>query len=370
MKYLLCVDSFKGSLTSMEAGNAIADGIREADPTSKIEVIPMADGGEGTLCALTEGLHGRYKTVTVTGPLGEPVNARYGIADQTAIIEMAEASGLILVKDTPDVLSATTYGTGELIKDAINEGIRDFLICIGGSATNDGGTGMLEALGARFEDAKGEPVKRGAAGLKDLKSIDLSGLMSELKECRFKVACDVDNPLCGPNGASMVFGPQKGATQELAEQMDEWLQNYAGLTKEMISRTDETQKGSGAAGGMGFALRTFLNAELLPGAEIVMEKTGAIDKIRSADIVITGEGRTDASTLNGKAPMKVAGPAKGYGKRAVIFCGIKGTGADKIEEQGIEVIEVKTEPQDKDPMDPETAKKNLRRTAGEVFGLI
>lgn len=326
MRIVIAIDSFKGSLTSYEAGNSIADGIRSAMPDANITIRPLADGGEGTVAALTAGNNGIIKNITVTGPVGRPVKSMYGILNSngssTAVIEMAKAAGITLVPadfpaDMRNPLYTTTYGVGELIKDAINEGCRDFIIGIGGSATNDGGIGMLQALGFGMLDDKGRQVPFGAIGLKNLKNITTDNVLPELSECTFRIACDVTNPLCGTNGCSAVFGPQKGATSQMIAAMDTWLAHYADIAGDIAGMTsgnaDSCFPGSGAAGGLGFAFHTFLNASLESGTHIILEATNLREYIRTADIVVTGEGRLDSQTVMGKAPAGVASIAKEYG---------------------------------------------------------
>ena len=353
------MDSFKGSLTSLEAGNAVKDGILSASSEHEVTVLPLADGGEGTLEALVEGLHGIYRSIDVTGPDGKNVTARYGIVHgDTAIIEMAQASGLTLVKEN-DILTATTYGTGELIRAALDEGIRKFIIGIGGSATNDGGTGMLEALGVKFENGS-----RGAIGLKTLTSIDVSSLDSRIKDSSFKVACDVRNPLLGENGCSFIYGPQKGASDEQIKEMDIWMKSYAELTKKVLPEADPDFPGSGAAGGMGFALKYYLGAELVSGSKLVLEVTHLEDYIQNSDILITGEGRIDGQSLNGKGPVEAARLAKKYGKEAIAIAGSEGPDAMLL----LEVFDsYHILPEVENCMQKDVAYDNLKETARECF---
>ena len=276
MKIVIATDSYKGSLTSLEAGNAIKAGILNVMPDAKVIVRPIADGGEGTVHALADGMNGKITSVTVTGPLGMPVSAEYAIIEEThtAIIEMAEAAGIALInKNELNPLKTTTYGVGEIIKDAIAYGCRNFIIGIGGSATNDGGVGMLMALGYEFLDESGKTIALGAEGLKDLNTIKDNHVIPELKNCKFNIACDVSNPLCGENGCSKVFGPQKGATKAMIGNMDKWLMNYAILTKRVNINSDINANGAGAAGGLGFAFKTFTNSILESGIRIVLEET-------------------------------------------------------------------------------------------------
>lgn len=334
MKAVVAIDSFKGSLTSLEAGNAAGRGILRAIPETEVSVLPLADGGEGTIDSIAPFVGGISKTVTVTGPLGKQIEAQYIFdpVSKTAYIEMAKSCGLTLLKeDQRDPYLTTTYGVGELMKDAISEGAEKLFICIGGSATNDGGAGMLQALGAKLTDKDGNDIKPGAIGLKDLYSVDKKDLIG--RDVSIVVASDVTNPLCGPDGASFVYGPQKGASEKACEEMDSWLEKYATL-----SGFDPYEKGTGAAGGMSFALKNFLGAELRSGAEIVMEITGAEDLIKNSDIVITGEGRIDSQTLNGKAPFKVMKVAIKYGKPVIGICGITGDGYEECLKAGFTKI--------------------------------
>jgi len=365
LKATVAMDSFKGSLTSLEAGNAVKDGILSASSEHEVTVLPLADGGEGTLEALTEGINGIYRSEEVTGPDGKIVLARYGIVHgDTAIIEMAQASGLTLVEEN-DILKATTYGTGELIRAALDEGIRKFIIGIGGSATNDGGTGMLEALGARFlSGAHGEEGARGALTLQTLTSIDISDLDSRIKESSIKVACDVRNPLLGKNGCSFIYGPQKGASQEQIEEMDIWMRSYAEQTRKILPEADPDFPGSGAAGGMGFALKYYLGAELVSGSKLIIDVIHLEDYIKGSDILITGEGRIDGQSLNGKGPVEAARLAKKYDKEAVAFAGSEGPDAKLL----LSVFDsYHILPDVPDCMQKEVAYENLKETARECF---
>ena len=385
MRIVIAIDSFKGSLTSYEAGNSIADGIRSAMPDANITIRPLADGGEGTVAALTAGNNGIIKNITVTGPVGRPVKSMYGILNSngssTAVIEMAKAAGITLVPaDSPadmrNPLYTTTYGVGELIKDAINEGCRDFIIGIGGSATNDGGIGMLQALGFGMLDDNGCQVPFGAIGLKNLKSITTDNALPELSECTFRIACDVTNPLCGASGCSAVFGPQKGATPQMIADMDTWLAHYADIAGDIAGMTsvnaDACFPGSGAAGGLGFAFHTFLNASLESGTHIILEATNLREYIRTADIVVTGEGRLDSQTVMGKAPAGVAAIAKEYGIPVIAFCGCASDDAGVCNDNGIDAFfpiltGITTL---EEAMSPDTARLNASATAKQVFRLI
>ena len=370
MKIVTAIDSFKGSMTSIEAGNAFAEGAKRVNANIEVEVRPLADGGEGTVEALIEGMHGKREMVTVTGPLGKQVDCVYGIIEDsmTAVIEMSGAAGITLVsKSELNPLDATTYGVGEVIKDAINKGCRRFIVGIGGSATNDGGVGMLQALGYSFLDKA-----LGAKGLKDLEHISNEYVIPELKECEFKVACDVTNPLCGTEGCSAVFGPQKGATPSMIMDMDKWLSSYASLARDMNSNADSKYPGTGAAGGMGFAFLTFTNASLKPGIDIVLEETRLEEYIKDADIVITGEGMLDFQTAMGKAPVGVAKLAKKHSKMVVAFAGGVTADAKACNENGIDAFFpiVRGITTLDEAMNNENAKNNLADTAEQVMRLV
>ncbi len=372
MKVVVAVDSFKGSLTSMEAGNAVLEGIRRVDSKADVIVRPLADGGEGTVEALVRGMNGSMQTVMVTGPLGELVSCEYGIMkdSKTAVIEMSGAAGLTLVpEEKRNPFHTTTYGVGEVIKDAISKGCRRFLVGIGGSATNDGGIGMLQALGYGFFDQNGNQVSFGAKGLKELDRITDSSVLPELKECEFRVACDVTNILCGENGCSAVYGPQKGATSSMITQMDQWLGHYAKLAGETYKKANPNQAGTGAAGGLGFAFLTFTNAVLESGIKIVLEETKLEDYIKEADLVITGEGRLDFQTAMGKAPVGVAKLAKKYQIPVIAFAGSVTREAVECNENGIDAFfpilrEVSTL---EEAMKQENAKANMIDTVEQVF---
>ena len=371
MKAVVAIDSLKGSLSSMEAGNAIAEGIYRADAEAKVEVRPLADGGEGTVDALVQGMNGSLRKVRVTGPLGDKVDAAYGIIEEAkmAVIEMSAAAGITLVPDEKkNPLFTTTYGVGEMIRDAIEKGCRKFVVGIGGSATNDGGIGMLQALGYDFLNSKGNAVPYGAKGLEDLAEIRKEHVLPELAQCEFKVACDVTNPLCGPLGASAVYGPQKGATPE----MDQWLADYAKLAANCSERADAEHPGTGAAGGLGFAFLTFTNAVLESGIKIVLEETKLEQYIQDADIVITGEGRLDGQTAMGKAPVGVAKLAGKYKIPVLAFAGSVTKDARKCNEEGIHAFFpiLRGITTLEDAMDAENARRNLMETVEQVFRLI
>ncbi len=375
MNITIAIDSFKGSLSSMEAGQAVAEGIRRVMPSAGIRIRPLADGGEGTTEALTAGLGGELKSLTVTGPLGRPVTASYGLIRERkmAVLEMASAAGLTLIsQEERNPLEATTYGIGEMIRDAIGEGCRHFLVGIGGSATNDGGTGMLSALGFQFLDSEGQPIPLGAKGLENLARISTENARPELSQCSFHIACDVTNPLCGENGCSAVYGPQKGADPEMIRQMDQWMERYGDLAARTFPAADKEAPGAGAAGGLGFAFLTFLNGSLESGVGMVLKEINLKDDIRDADLVITGEGRLDAQTVMGKAPIGVAHLAKEYGKPVIAFSGAVTREAGLCNQHGIDaffpimrgVVSLQ------EALDPGEARINAADTAEQVFRLI
>ncbi|MDD6232707.1 MAG: glycerate kinase [Frisingicoccus sp.] len=375
MKVVVAIDSLKGSLSSLEAGSAISEGIHRALKDAEVIVRPLADGGEGTVEALALGMNGRIEKIKVTGPLGHPVEAAYGIIDEThtAIIEMSAAAGITLISEQErNPLDTTTFGVGEMIKDAIKKGCRHFIVGIGGSATNDGGIGMLQALGFGFLDVNGNPVSFGAKGLKDIEKITDESVLPELKECYFKVACDVSNTLCGDQGCSAIFGPQKGATPSMIMQMDKWLADYAGLTQKKYPKANMNQAGTGAAGGLGFAFLSYMNASLESGIKIILDETKLESYVREADMVITGEGRLDGQTVMGKAPIGVANIAKKYGKTVIAFSGCVTEDAVVCNEHGIDAFFpiLRTVTTLNDAMDSENARKNMVSTVEQVFRMI
>ncbi len=375
MRYVVALDSFKGSLTSLEAGSAVKDAILNFDSNSEVVVLPLADGGEGTVEAMYNGLGGTLIEISVTGPLGGKVNAQYCILPdgKTAVIEMASAAGLTLVpEDKRNPLKTTTYGVGEIIKDAINRGCKRFIVGIGGSATNDGGTGMLSALGFEFLDVNGNPIPLGAQGLEFLHNISCENALPQLKNCSFCVACDVTNPLCGEFGCSKVFAPQKGATAEDIVKMDLWLENYAEISKTVFPKSDPKYPGTGAAGGLGFAFLTYLNGVLKSGVNIILEETGFEKYVQNADVVITGEGRLDFQSAMGKAPVGVAQISKKYNKKVIAFAGSVSDDADALRDYGIDEfyqITSKDMPLS-EAMKKDVAYKNLYNTVQKVISSI
>ena len=371
MRVTVAMDSFKGSLTSLAAGSAVKEGILRAIPDAEVTVRPLADGGEGTVAALAAGLGGQPVQVTVAGPRLAPVCATYcRIGKDTAVIEMAAAAGLpLLSPDQQDPMVTTTLGVGQLIAHAISAGCRRFIIGIGGSATNDGGTGMLSALGFSFLDADGMPIPPGARGLEKLHSIRTDDALSQLAQCTFEIACDVTNPLCGSNGCSAVFAPQKGAAPANIPKMDLWLERYAALTKQLYPHADKNHPGAGAAGGMGFAFLSYLNATLQPGSHIIARLTELDRYIAGADIVITGEGRMDGQSVLGKAPMAVAALGKKHGKQVIAFCGCATEDADICLAHGIDAYYpvIRQTPPPPEALLPENAYNNLLQCVCRVF---
>ena len=368
-KIVVAMDSFKGSLTSLEAGNAVRDGILENYPDFDVQIFPVADGGEGTVEALTFAKeHVQARTICVTGPVGTEVQAWYTIygqaGERTAVLEMAQAAGLPLVpEEKRNPMHTTTYGVGEMIRDAIACGCRKFILGIGGSATNDAGIGMLQALGFHFIDEAGKEVGYGAEGLAQVRSITTENVLPELASCTFRVACDVTNPLVGAQGCSAVFAPQKGADAKMVQEMDAAMNRYADIVEDMYRKNptpmenqltgyDEADKnvekndrqsqvknhmtpGAGAAGGLGYACLMFLHAVLKPGIDIVLDEIQIAQAIKTADAVITGEGRFDAQTLMGKTPIGVARIAKLYTVPVYAFAGCFGADVQTCIDSGV-----------------------------------
>ena len=392
MKVIIAIDSFKGSLTSMEAGLAIKQGILKAKPNADIIIKPLADGGEGTTDALISGLGGKRIDLTVTGPMGDPVDCYYGIIENdgclTAVMEMASAAGITLVPaDKKNPLVATTYGVGEMILHAMENGCRSFIIGIGGSATNDGGIGMLKALGFEFLDIDGNDVGEGGQALAKIASIKTDKVNSKLSSINFKVACDVTNPLCGKNGATYIYGPQKGVTLEIRDALDHGMANFAAQTVKSFESDFSDYPGAGAAGGLGFAFLSYLNATLTPGVDLILDAVELEEELSSckkADtaflsassdnqlIVVTGEGRLDHQTAMGKAPVGVARLAKKYGAKVIAFAGSVTKDASACNDAGIDAFFpiVRGVTTLEEAMKPENAKKNLTATVEQVFRLL
>jgi glycerate kinase len=341
MKIVIAPDSFKESLSALEVANAVEKGFREVFPEAEYVKVPMADGGEGTVQSLVDATGGRIVETEVTGPLGERVSAFFGMLGdgKTAAIEMAAASGLHLVpREKRNPLVTTTRGTGELILAALDEGAEHIIIGIGGSATNDGGAGMIQALGGRLLDRYGQEIGPGGGSLSELADVDLSGLDERLKRVKIEVACDVDNPLTGPKGASAIFGPQKGASPEMVAVLDQNLQHYATVIERVLGKQVKDIPGAGAAGGLGAGLLAFLNAELKRGVDIILETVKFAEKIQGAALVITGEGRIDGQTIFGKTPVGVAKTAKRYGIPVIAIAGSVSDDSDVVLNHGIEAL--------------------------------
>ncbi len=340
MKIIVAMDSFKGCCSAAKAGDAVCRGILRGDPDAELWNIPVADGGEGTVEAVTRDGRGTLYSCKVTGPMGDEVDACFGSVGDIAVIEMSAASGLPLVPKTQrNPLLATSYGTGELIRYALDAGFRRFLIGIGGSATNDGGVGMMQALGVSFQDAAGEELAFGGAALADLAKVDVSKLDSRLAACEITVASDVTNPLCGPNGATYVFGPQKGATPDMQLQLEEALRHYADVIQSDMGINVADMRGAGAAGGMGAAMQTFLKVKFCQGIQAVLDIVDFKSYLENVDMVFTGEGRTDAQTIYGKVPAGVAELTKQAGDIPVyILSGGIGKGAEALYNVGVDGI--------------------------------
>ena len=373
MKVVVAVDSFKGSMTSMEAARAVRDGILAADPKTYIVIKPLADGGEGTTDALIEGMHGEKVKITVTGPYGEKIDSYYGYLPEkkTAVIEMAAAAGITL-SDKRGPMQATTYGVGEMISDAIDRGCRNIIMGIGGSATTDGGIGMMKALGIQFLDENGNDVGEGAQALFRVRKIQKEGVHPFLSKVRFQIACDVTNPLCGSQGAVYVFGPQKGVTEEIKAMLDEAMNRYAAVVESTLGIRCRDIPGAGAAGGLGFACLAFLNAVLTPGIDLVLNAVDLESELLDADIVVTGEGRLDEQTAMGKAPVGVAKRAKKYGAKVIAFAGSVTEGAGACNKEGIDAFFpiVRGVTTLDEAMSKETAMANMRAASEQVFRLF
>jgi glycerate kinase len=343
MRIVIAPQSLKGSLTAAEAGQAIANGVRAVYPDADLDIVPVADGGEGTVQALVDATGGEVVQQTVTGPLGEPVLAFFGLLGdgRTAAIEMAAAAGLPLVPpELRDPRITTTYGVGELILAALDRGCRHFIIGIGGSATNDGGAGMAQALGASLLAEDGKEIEPGGAALATLARISTAALDARLQECTIEVASDVNNPLCGPTGASAVYGPQKGATPEMVAELDAALAHYSQVIERDLGQVVRDIHGAGAAGGLGAGLIAFLHATLRPGAQIVIEAVGLEERVRTANLVITAEGQLDSQTAYGKSVGAVAAVAKRYGLPVLALAGGLGDNYQTVYALGVDAVSV------------------------------
>lgn len=341
MKIVIAPDSFKENLTAAEVANSIEAGFKQIIPDAEYVKVPVADGGEGTLQSLVDATEGRFIEKSVTGPLGQSVKACFGLLGdgKTAVIEMARASGLELVApEDRNPLITTSYGTGELIHAALELGVEKIIVGIGGSATNDGGTGMMQALGAKLLAVDGCELGFGGAALANLAKIDISALNKRLQSVEIIAACDVDNPLTGSKGASAVFGPQKGADLMMVEQLDSALSHYAQIIEKDLGVSVHSVPGAGAAGGMGAALLAFMNASLKPGIDIVMDAVSLAEQVKGAHLVITGEGRIDGQTAQGKTPVGVARIAKAENIPVIALAGSVGKGVEAVYEQGIDAL--------------------------------
>lgn len=375
MKVVVAIDSFKGSLSSIEAGQAVKAGVLAAHPDANVIIKPLADGGEGTTDAFIEGLGGQRIDLTVTGPMGSPVSCYYGYLekDKTAIIEMASASGITLVPaHQKNPLTASTRGVGEMIIHALEKGCRHFIIGIGGSATNDAGIGMLKALGYSFLDEQGLDVGEGAQALGKVASIDAKNRHPLLDDCQFRIACDVTNPLCGENGATYIYGPQKGATEAQKESLDQDMAHFADVTETTLNCAFKNYPGAGAAGGLGFAFLSYLHASLSPGVELILDAINLSDALNGADIVVTGEGQLDRQTAMGKAPVGVAKLAKAHGAKVLAFSGSVTKEAVACNQAGIDAFfpilrRIVTL---EEAMDPSTARSNMTASVEQVFRLL
>ncbi|PLT27888.1 glycerate kinase [Peribacillus deserti] len=338
MKIVIAPDSFKGSLSAPDAAKAIERGAKRAFPEADTICIPAADGGEGTLDTLVAATNGQKIPVSVTGPLGEKVKAEYGILGdgKTCVIEMAKASGIPLIpREKLDPLKATTFGTGELIKEALDDGFTTFILALGGSATNDGGAGMLQALGLSLLDDNGAEISLGGAELAHICSVDLSKLDDRINKCQFLIASDVENPLIGPSGASFVFGPQKGATNEMVKRLDACLTHWADEVEKVTGVHLHDRPGAGAAGGIGGAFQAFFPSVMRRGIDVIIEYTGFQTALEEADLVITGEGQVDFQTASGKTPMGIAQQAQVKNVPTVILAGSVGEGIEALYQHGV-----------------------------------
>lgn len=338
-RVLIASDSFKGSATSVEVANYIATGAHQADPTIQVTTVPIADGGEGTVASVLAAVGGETREETVVGPLGQTVQAQWGMIDATtALIEVAEAAGLNLAKNDLDPMLTTTYGVGQLVKAALDQGAQKIYIGLGGSATNDGGIGMAQALGGHFYDAKGQELAYGGNGMLQLDHVDLSGLDQRLQSATIVGLTDVANPLTGPQGASAVFGPQKGATKETIQILDRGLDHLNQVLMDYQKRSCGNLPGAGAAGGTGFGILTFLGGRLEPGIEQIMRLTKLDDRIAQADLVITGEGQIDGQSLMGKAPIGIARLAKKHQLPVILIAGSIGDNIQAVYNAGVDLV--------------------------------
>ena len=371
MKVLVAIDSFKGSLSSLQAGNAVKSGIEKL--CDEVVVRPIADGGEGSVEALADALGAEFQELAVQNPLGEKITARYALAGELGILEMASASGLTLIeKSRRNPLKTSTYGFGEMILHAASKGARKFIIGIGGSATNDAGTGMLSALGFKFTDARGKALAGTGENLIKIAAISDADVPQSIKDSEFLIACDVDNPLFGENGAAHVYGPQKGADEAAVEALDAGLRSFANVVSRSLGKELCGQKGAGAAGGLGFGFVSFLRAQLRPGIDIITEQIGLQNDVQGADLIITGEGRLDFQSRMGKTPSGVAKIAARYGVPVIALAGCVSSCASGCNEHGISAFfSVLNEPMSLEhAMQPAVAAQNLARVAEQAVRLF
>lgn len=374
-KIIIAIDSFKGSMTSLEAAEAFEKGVKKVYPEAQVVKLSLADGGEGTVESLVEGSGGEIIKLEVRDPLMRPVKSFYGILGdgKTAVIEMAAASGLpLLAPEERNPMDSTTFGTGELIRDAIKKGCREFIVGIGGSATNDAGIGMLGALGFRFLDKNGNELHPAGKNLVEIERIDLSEVLPELDQCSFLVACDVDNPLYGPKGAAETYSRQKGATEEMVKELDRGLEHFASVVERELGKKIGTIPGAGAAGGMGGGFLGFLSCQLKPGIEIVVEQIRLEEMAKDASLVITGEGRMDFQTVMGKTPVGVAKVAKKYGIPVIAVAGSLADDAGAVHEYGIDAIfSIMNHPIPlAEAMKKENAMKFMEKNAEEIMRVV
>ncbi|GMQ57613.1 glycerate kinase [Vallitalea sediminicola] len=370
-KIVIASDSFKGTMDSINVCNIVEEGIKNIRPEINTVTIPIADGGEGTVDAFLNAIGGKKVTKTVTGPLFDKIEANYGILDDgSAVIEMAQASGLPLVEGRENPLKTTTYGTGELIRDALEKGCKKIIIGIGGSATNDGGVGMASALGVKFLQEDNTEIDLTGEGLGSLATIDTSNLNAKISDCQFIVACDVDNPLYGENGASYIFAPQKGADKEMVKLLDENLKHYAGIVNRDLEINLQKYKGSGAAGGLGAGLVAFVNAELKSGINILLDAVDFDNIIVDADLIITGEGKIDGQSLRGKVPVGIADRAIKYHKPVIAIVGAIGDETDALYERGISSIFSINQRPEAFEIAKNYSEENLLKTTESIIRLV
>ncbi|WP_290776528.1 glycerate kinase [Anaerofustis sp.] len=372
MKILVAMDSFKGSLSSLEAGNAVKEGILSVDENTDVVVKTFADGGEGSIESVMEDIDGRRIDLKVHNPLGEIIDSYYVIKDGKAFIEMAKCSGLELIPESKrDPMVTSSFGVGEMIRDAIHRGIRSFVVFIGGSATNDGGCGMLKALGYRFYDEFNNLIPAGGGKLNRLNYIDESRAMKELKDCNFIVASDVKNPLCGENGASMVYSIQKGADEKMAFDLDYSLKRLAKETYDKFGIDYSNKEGAGAAGGIGFAFMAFLGGKIISGVDAVIEYSDIKKELEICDVLVTGEGKFDRQSFMGKAAVSLCAMAKECGVKTVLLCGSVES-EDKLESDFVDgYFSIIHKPMEQEELTQrDTAYRNLKNTAKQVFGIM